>query len=113
MIVLRMELNRRRLRTLVHVCETEFERARGLLLRKRPAAEEAWLIPACRAVHTVGLWYPLDLAFCTHDGTVIHIATHVGPWRIERSSSAAQVWEFAQGTAEALELRPGDRLTAQ
>lgn len=113
MIVLRMELNRRRLRTLVHVCETEFERARGLLLRRRPACDEAWLIPACRAVHTVGLWYPLDLAFCTHDGTVLEVVPHLRPWRVAHSAQAGEVWEFPQGVAEYLELRPGDRLTAR
>jgi hypothetical protein len=113
MIVLRMELNRRRLRTLVHVCETEFERARGLLLRRRPTRDEAWLIPACRAVHTVGLWYPLDLAFCLRDGTVVDVVSNLRPCSVARSVSAVQVWEFPAGAVEALELRPGDRLTAR
>jgi uncharacterized membrane protein (UPF0127 family) len=108
-----MELNRRRMRTLVHVCETGFERTRGLLLRRRPAPDEAWLIPACRAVHTVGLWYPLDLAFCTRDGTVVHVIARLRPWRVARSVDAVQVWEFAEGAAEALDLKPGDRLTAR
>lgn len=113
MIVLRMELNRRRLRVLVHVCETEFERTRGLLLRRRPRPDEAWLIPACRAIHTVGLWYPLDLAFCSRDGTVLDVITHLRPCRMARSAVATQVWEFSAGVADALELRPGDRLTAR
>ncbi len=113
MIVLRMELNRRRLRMLVHVCETEFERARGLLLRPGPRRDEAWLIPACRAVHTVGLWYPLDLAFCTRDGTVLDVVTNLRPCRVARSTDATEVWEFPVGVVEALELRPGDRLTAR
>jgi len=113
MIVLRMELNRRRVRTLVHVCETGLERTRGLLLRRRPSRDEAWLIPACRAVHTVGLWYRLDLAFCTGDGTVLDVIEGLHPWRVARVSDAAQVWEFAAGTAAMLELRPGDRLTAR
>ena len=112
MIVLRMEVNRRRLRTMVHVCETQFERARGLLLRRKPSCDEAWLIPACRAVHTVGLWYPLDLAFCTRDGTVVELVTNLRPCRIARFPMATAVWEFPAGTAEKLELRPGDRLTA-
>ena len=113
MIVLRMELNRRRLRTLVHVCESEFERARGLLFRRRPGPDEAWLIPCCRAVHTVGLWYRLDLAFCTRDGTIVDLVTDVRPWRVARSEDATQVWEFPRGAVETLELRPGDRLTAR
>lgn len=113
MIVLRMELNRRRLRTLVHVCESGFERARGLLLRRKPGPDEAWLIPACRAVHTVGLWYPLDLAFCLRDGTVLDVVTNLRPCSIARSTAATQVWEFPRGAVQVLDLRPGDRLTAR
>jgi uncharacterized membrane protein (UPF0127 family) len=59
------------------------------------------------------LWYRLDLAFCTADGTVLDVVEGLHPWRVARSRDAAHVWEFAAGTAEALELRPGDRLTAR
>lgn len=113
MMVCRMEVNRRRVRVLVHVCETEAERARGLLFRRRIARDEAWLIPHCQAVHTIGLWYPLDLAFCTHDGTVLEIVPRLRPWRFARQSAANEVWELPPGLAESLDLQPGDRLTAR
>jgi hypothetical protein len=112
MIVRRLEVNRRRVRMLVHVCETELERARGLLFRRRPAQDEAWLITSCRAVHTMGLWYPLDLAFCTHDGTVLRVVPGLSPWRIAVLPAAREVWEFPPGVAQTLELQPGDRLCA-
>ena len=56
MIVHRVEHNRRRLRVLVHVCETRRERARGLLLRRRPDAQTAYLLAPCAAVHTFGMF---------------------------------------------------------
>jgi len=113
MIVRQMEINRRRVRILVHVCETERERARGLLFRRRIARDEAWLIPRCHAVHTIGLWYPLDLAFCTQDGTVLQVVPCLRPWRIARQPAANEVWELPSGLAERLDLQPGDRLTAR
>jgi len=113
MMVRRMEVNRRRVRVLVHVCETEHERARGLLFRRRIAADEAWLIPDCHAVHTVGLWYALDLAFCTRDGTILQIVPRLRPWRFARLPVANEVWELPPGMAEAFDLQPGDRLTAR
>jgi uncharacterized protein len=113
MITLRMEHNRRRLRLLVDVCENGYERTRGLLFRRRLRLGNAMLIPSCRAVHTVGLWYRLDLAFCTADGTVLTVVRGLPPCRTARHHDAAVVWELGAGTVEALGLQPGDRLTAR
>ena len=113
MITLRTELNRRRLRMLVDVCETTYECGRGLLFRRRLRADEALLIPRCRSVHTVGLWYPLDLAFCSIDGTVLTVVRRLPPCRVARNGAAWSVWELAPGTIEALALAPGDRLVAR
>ncbi len=107
-----MEVNRRRVRVQVHVCETDLERTRGLLFRRRPRADEAWRIPRCRAVHTVGLWYPLDLAFCTRDGTVLRVVRGLRPCRVASLRDADEVWEFPPGAVERLDLRRGDRLCA-
>ncbi len=113
MITLRMELNRRRLRLLVDVCESPRERARGLLFRPRLRPGHVMLIPACSAVHTLGLWYRLDLAFCNADGTILRIVRSLGPCRTSHHRGAAHVWEMTAGTADALELQPGDRLVAR
>lgn len=108
-----MELNRCRQRILVSVCETALERTRGLLLRRRPGPLEALLIPRCRAIHTFGLWYPIDVAFCAGDGTVLHVVPRLKPCRIAQLRGAAQVWELRAGMAAALPLRVGDRLQAR
>lgn len=110
MITMRVELNRRRLRLLVDVCETGLERARGLLLRRPPGPQQALLIPRCHAVHTVGLWYPIDIVFCDAQGTVLGVVPRLPPWRMARFRGASAVWELPAGTAEALPLRVGDRL---
>jgi uncharacterized membrane protein (UPF0127 family) len=112
MITCRVELNRRRLRLCVDVCQTPIERARGLLLRRRPRRDHAMLITRCSAVHTFGLWYPIDLAFCTGDGTVLEVVPRVRPCRMARCAQAGQVWELPAGLAEELDLRAGDRLAA-
>jgi uncharacterized protein len=113
MIKQRVELNRRRLRMLVDVCETPLERARGLLFRHRLQDAEALLIPSCHAVHTVGLWYPLDLAFCSHDGIVLSLVRGLFPWRFASDQRAASVWELAAGCADSVGLHEGDRLLAR
>jgi hypothetical protein len=113
MITRRVELNRRRLHMCVDVCETGLERSRGLLLRRRLRADEALLIPRCAAVHTVGLWYRLDLAFCHIDGTVLRVVRGLAPWHFARHEGASEVWELAPGACAALDLQPGDRLAAR
>jgi uncharacterized membrane protein (UPF0127 family) len=113
MITRRIELNRRRLHMCVDICETGYERTRGLLLRRRLRTDHALLIPRCSAVHTVGLWYPLDLAFCHIDGTVLGVVRQLPPWRFARHEGASEVWELAPGVCVALDLQPGDRLAAR
>lgn len=112
MITLRLEVNRRRRGMLVDVCESELERARGLLFRRRLREHEALRIPRCRAVHTIGLWYPIDVVFCAFDGTVIEIVPRLAPFRSAVQREAADVWELPPGGAERLGLHAGDRLDA-
>jgi uncharacterized membrane protein (UPF0127 family) len=46
-------------------------RARGLLGRSRLERSEGLLIGPCRAVHTLGMGYPIDVAFLDEAGTVV------------------------------------------
>lgn len=110
MITLRLEVNHRRRGVLVGVCESELERARGLLFRRRLREHEALRIPRCRAVHTVGLWYPIDVVFCALDGTILNIVPRLAPFRSAVQLAAVEVWELPSGGAERLGLQPGDRL---
>jgi uncharacterized protein len=110
MIIFRVEHNRRRLRMQVHVCESRFERGRGLLLRPRPDPETAFLLRNCRAVHTVGLTYPIDVLFCDPGGRILRIEPALRPCRFARESRASQVWEMDAGGAQRWELRVGDEI---
>jgi uncharacterized protein len=112
MIVQRVEHNRHRTRLLVHVCEGSLERARGLLFRRRIAEDAAFLLRPCRAVHTFGMTYPIDVLFCTPRGVVLEIVRELRPWRVARAFDAHAVWELPAGAARRLGIRVGDRLQA-
>jgi uncharacterized membrane protein (UPF0127 family) len=51
------------------VAGTRAERRRGLL--GRDGLEGAFVIERCRWVHTVGMRFPLDIAFVDGDGNVV------------------------------------------
>lgn len=111
MIIHRVEHNRHRLRRMqVHVCQTGLERGRGLLLRRRPDPETAYLLPNCRAVHTIGMHYRIDVLFCDAQGHIVSIRENLAPCRIARDARASHVWEVQAGSARRWGWKTGDRL---
>lgn len=90
------------------VARSRRARTRGLL--GRDGVEGALVLRPCRAVHTLGMRFPLDVAFCDEDMTVVRVVRmprhRVGlpVWRA-RSVIEAQAGAFARWN-----LRPGDRL---
>src|SRR2546430_1503881 len=56
------------------------QRTRGLLGRDRKAVTGALVLRPCRQVHTIGMRFPIDVAFCDRDGVVLRTLT-VAPWR--------------------------------
>jgi uncharacterized membrane protein (UPF0127 family) len=84
------------------------ERARGLL--GRDGIEGAlWLAPA-RSVHTVGMRFPIDVAFCDGDGVVLRVVTlprYRVAWPVLK---ARAVVEAEAGTFARWNLLPGDQL---
>ncbi len=108
MIICRVEHNRRRLRMQVHVCESRIERGRGLLFRRRPDHQTAYLLKNCRAVHTIGMGYPIDVLFCDAAGRILRIEYGLRPCRIARERRAAQVWELDAGAVRQWGWRVGD-----
>jgi len=84
------------------------DRRRGLL--GRDAFEGAFVIRHCRNVHTFGMRFPIDVAFCDVTGTVLRTCS-LSPWRV-----SPLVWRAAfaiEATAGAFErwgLVPGDRV---
>ena len=85
------------------------ERTVGLLGR-RDAGEVtgAFVLRPCRQVHTLGMRFPIDVAFCDRHGVVLRTVT-VSPWRVTRVVwRSGFVVEAAAGAFDRWRLRPGD-----
>jgi uncharacterized membrane protein (UPF0127 family) len=94
----------------LRICTGPLERARGLLGLPEPSPGTAlWIVP-CRAVHTVGMRYPIDVAFVDARGLVVHVTLGLAPFRMARHGDAASVLELRAGECERLRLRVGERL---
>jgi uncharacterized membrane protein (UPF0127 family) len=90
------------------VAATRRERRRGL--RGREEMEGALVLRPCRSVHTVGVRFPIDVAFCDHDGVVIR-TTCLRPWRLSPVVfRAALAIEAQAGAFERWRLRVGDKV---
>jgi len=94
----------------VDVAATRATRRRGLLGRESLGATEGLLLTPCKAVHTVGMRFPIDVIFIDRDGRAVRIVPALAPWRIAMSARAKAVIELAAGTAAAADIRIGDML---
>jgi len=85
------------------------ERTQGLLGHRESAeVTGALVLRPCRQVHTIGMRFPIDVAFCDDDGVVLRTVT-VPPWRITRVMwKAGFVVEAPAGAFDRWHLRPGD-----
>lgn len=97
---------------LPHVLRTTnaWDRLRGLLGRPQLQAGEALLIDRCPSVHTMGMRYPLDLAFLDGDYRLLKQVRALKPMRWAGCSRASATLELAPGELDKLALSPGDRL---
>jgi uncharacterized membrane protein (UPF0127 family) len=95
------------------VADDRATRRRGLL--KRDRLEGALVITSCRWVHTIGMRFPLDVAYVDRDGTVVK-AVRMGrhrvgfpvpkaTWVIEAEAGAFARWGLQVG--DVVELRDG------
>lgn len=94
----------------VDVAATRATRRRGLLGRESLGETEGLLLTPCKAVHTVGMRFPIDVIFIDRDGRAVRIVPALAPWRIAISARAKAVIELAAGTAAASDIRIGDML---
>jgi uncharacterized protein len=83
-------------------------RLKGLL--GRDGMEGALLLRPARSVHTFGMRFPIDVAFCDKDLTVVDTVC-MGRHRLGRPRLRAHcVIEAEAGAFERWGLRPGDEL---
>jgi len=82
------------------------ERTRGLIGRE--TFEGALVLRPCRQVHTFGMRFPIDVAFCDRSGAVLRVSC-LAPKRLSRPVwRSAFAIEARAGSFDRWELRPGD-----
>jgi uncharacterized membrane protein (UPF0127 family) len=88
------------------VTRTRRERSRGLL--GRDSYTGALVFRPCRQVHTLGMRFAIDVAFCSGDGAVLALRS-MKPWRLSPLVwRSAFVIEAESGAFERWGLRVGD-----
>jgi len=90
------------------VATSPLARARGLL--GRDGLEGALILPRTRSVHSIGMRFPLDVAFLSRDLEVMDVVS-LPPWRLTWPRLRCRmVLEAEAGAFERWKLRRGDRL---
>ncbi|MHB1040013.1 MAG: DUF192 domain-containing protein, partial [Desulfobacteria bacterium] len=94
----------------VRTAQTFLSRLAGLLGTAAIAEGEGlWIVP-CRSVHTLGMRYPIDVAFLDARGVVVGILERLPPNRVGRVFRDARgALELRAGTIAATGTGPGDR----
>lgn len=93
-----------------HARSDWFWRLRGLLGRPAPLPGHAWLLRPCRAVHTLGMGYRIDIVFADDQGRVLRVCESVAPARFAICWRAACVAELRAGECRRSGIVPGVRL---
>jgi uncharacterized membrane protein (UPF0127 family) len=92
----------------VEIAESFRSRCKGLL--GRDGIDGALLLRPARSVHTIGMRFPIDVAFCDADLAVIRLVS-LRPYRMTRPVRAARAAiEAEAGSFERWHLAVGDRL---
>lgn len=92
----------------LEIAESRRARRRGLL--GRDSFEGALLLRPARSVHSIGMRFPIDVAFCDAD-LVVLCTVGLRPNRITRARwKARSVIEASSGAFDRWGLRPGDQL---
>ena len=75
--------------------------------------EGLWIVP-CRGVHTLGMRYPIDVAFLDARGGVVGILEGLPPNRVGRVFRDARgALELRSGVLAATGTSPGDRVEVE
>ncbi len=92
----------------VELASSRAARRRGLV--GRDGVDGVLVLPHTRAIHTVGVRFPIDVAYCDADGRVLRTAS-VNPNRVCLPVMKARtVVEAEAGSFARWGLRPGDVL---
>ena len=93
-----------------HFANTVLKRMVGLLNRGQFDKGEGLLLDRCYGIHTFGMRFPIDVAFCDAEMVVVGMA-RLPPWRMSRPRRRCRsVVEAEAGAFERWGLRVGDKL---
>ena len=92
----------------VDMALTRSDRRKGLLGRDSLESNAAMFIAPCIAIHTVGMEFPIDVAFCDRYGFVLHTST-LAPRRVSKVVGRSYfAIEAPAGAFERWDLHLGD-----
>jgi uncharacterized membrane protein (UPF0127 family) len=106
--------NMRNGRVLAHNVIGAFDsraRRKGLLGRAAFADGQAMVIAPSNAIHTLGMKFPIDVAFVRRDGRILKCAPAVEPWRMAVALRAYAVIELPAGALTRHDTKVGDVMT--
>jgi uncharacterized membrane protein (UPF0127 family) len=96
----------------VSVADSWWSRLRGLLARPPMKEGEGLLLLECGSVHTLGMGYPIDVAFLDADGKVVRSIDRLAPCRIGLGGpKAVHTLELPAGRLAETGTAPGARLS--
>lgn len=87
-----------------------WERAAGLLVLPPLERGEGLLIDSCRAVHTIGMRYPIDIIFIDSTWSIVSVVKHLSTFRFRADRAASRTLEMLSGEASRLGFSAGQRL---
>ena len=95
----------------VAVANDTVARLRGLIGKLRLRLDEGvWIIPSY-GIHTIGVFFSLDLIFLDESNRVIDVIEHFPPFRISPlKTQSASVLELPTHTIYSSQTQPGDQL---
>ncbi len=91
------------------VAATAWSRLRGLLGRPRLQSGQGLLLRGEKAIHTIGMSYPIDALFLERTGRVVHLERNLVPLRASPFVwRSADILELPAGTIERTGTALGD-----
>jgi uncharacterized membrane protein (UPF0127 family) len=96
----------------VAVADSWWRRFRGLVARPAMKHGDGMLLLECGSVHTLGMAYPIDVAFLDAEGTIVRHIARLGPWRVGLGGpEAVHALELPAGRLDETGMVPGVRLS--
>ncbi len=97
----------------LEVAETAWSRMRGLIGRSKndfQVGKGLWIYPS-EGIHTIGMSFPIDVAYLDSNHRIVHTCHALPPFRIAKVKLSAQsILELPAGTLAESRTETGDLL---